>query len=468
VGLAAGAAWQAGVSDREHDLPPREAAAVPPPEVRTPLFSLRRIPIFLQEPEADRRLVAALESASSDLPADSCVAVTESGRSRYAHQAEAQLVPASTQKLLVGAAVLAVLGPDYRFTTRVLARATPVDGVIDGDVWLLGGGDPVLTTADYSERYDDVLPYTDVDMLAQQVQEAGVSTITGAVIGDESRFDSLRWVPSWPERFRPGNQTQSGPLSALSVNDGFSRWDPTRTSYGHGTPAAAPAEFAAAFFDDLLEARDLVIRRRAQAGVAPLDATHELASIQSPPLGDIVRQMLLTSDNMTAELLLKALSAEVEPPGGTAAGVALMRGAIEELGIDLAGSTSADGSGLDGGNRVSCGQLVAILDLAGGLGDAIDTGLAVAGESGTMRSRLVGTAAEGRVSGKTGTLRDAVSLAGRVESVAGRSLTFAILSNGYPMPEGVRTVHDRIVLDLVAYPDGPDLALLEPLPVTTR
>ena len=469
VALAVGSAWQARASDQEHDRPPREPSAIPPPEVRTPLLSVRRVPVFLQEPEADRRLIVSLEASATALPGDSCVAVSESGRARYGHLADRALVPASTQKILTGAAALALLGPDHRFTTRVVARVEPVEGVIDGDIWLVGSGDPLLTTEGYSERFDDPLPYTDIDLLAGQIADAGITTITGAVIGDESRFDGLRWVETWPERFRPGNQTQAGPLSALTVNDGFTRWDPEQTAYVYNTPAEEPAAFAAAFFDDLLEARNLVIRRVAQAGVVPLDATVELATIESPPLVDIVRQMLLTSDNMTAELLVKALGAQVEAPGSTAGGLAAMRGALEELGLDLAGSASADGSGLDTGNRVSCSLLVAILDgSTDEPGSLLDTGLAVAGESGTMSNRLVGTSAEGRVAAKTGTLRDVVSLAGRVETLGGRSLTFAVLSNAQPMPEEIRSIHDQVVLTLVGYPDGPDLSLLEPHPVVTR
>ena len=469
VALAVGSAWQARVSDQAHDRPPREASEIPPPEVRTPLFSIRRVPIFLQEPEADRRLLASLEESATALPADSCVAVSESGRERYGHLADRALVPASTQKLLTGAAALALLGPDHRFTTRVVARGAPVEGVVDGDVWLVGSGDPLLATGDYWGRFDDPLPFTDIDLLAAQMADAGITTITGAVIGDESRFDGLRWVETWPERFRPGNQTQSGPLSALTVNDGFARWDPERTAYAHNTPAADPAAFAAAFFDDLLEARDLVIRRVAQAGVVPLDATVELAAIESPPLADIVRQMLLTSDNMTAELLVKALGAEVESPGTTAGGLTAMRSALDDLGLDLSGSASADGSGLDTGNRVSCGLLVAILDTSiGGPGSLLESGLAVAGESGTMSKRLVGTSAEGRVAAKTGTLNDVVSLAGRVETLGDRSLTFAVLSNAESMPDDIRAIHDQVVLTLVGYPDGPDISLLEPHPVVTR
>jgi len=468
-GIAIFSVWQAWLSDQEHDRPPREPPTIPPPELRTPLLSVRRVPVFLQEPEADRRLVEDLTATAQTLPDLSCVAISELGRERYGHHADSLLVPASTQKLLTGVAAIGLLGPDYRFTTRLLTRSVPIDGVIEGDVWLVGSGDPLLASAEYSERYEDGLPFTDVGLLANQVAETGLTTITGAVIGDESLFDTVRFVPTWPERFRPGNQTQSGPLSALSINDGFTHWDSVRTSYGYNTPAVDPAQFAASYFDDLLEDRRIVIRRRPQAGVVPLDVTQEIASITSPPLSDIVRQMLLTSDNMTAELLLKALAAEQERPGSTNVGLSAMRDVLENLGVDLLGSVSADGSGLDNTNRISCAQLLGVLDASmQHLDGILHSGLPVAGESGTMRNRLVGSSAEGRVSAKTGTLRDVVSLAGRVETLEGRILTFAFLSNANPMPEGVRTLHDRLLLTLVSYPDGPDINLLEPLPVVTR
>ena len=96
--------------------------------------------------------------------------------------------------------------------------------------------------------------------------------------------------------------------------------------------------------------------------------------------------------------------------------------------------------------------------------DLVD-GMAVAGESGTMRGRLAGSSAEGRVRAKTGTLRDVNSLAGQVETLEGRKLSFAVLTNAEPLPDRVRRLHDRVALELVDYPSGPNLRLLEPLAV---
>jgi D-alanyl-D-alanine carboxypeptidase/D-alanyl-D-alanine-endopeptidase (penicillin-binding protein 4) len=82
-----------------------------------------------------------------------------------------------------------------------------------------------------------------------------------------------------------------------------------------------------------------------------------------------------------------------------------------------------------------------------------------------MRRRLVGSSAEGRARAKTGTLRDVTSLAGQVETIEGRVLSFAVLTNAEPLPDRVKRLHDQVVLKLVAYPSGPDLDLLGPLPV---
>ncbi len=459
-----GTAWQTRATDSAGDRPPVVVSNPPAASLATPLISVRRIPLFLQAPEADRRLVSDLEGVVSGLPNNSCVAVTEHGRLIYGANETAPLVPASTQKLVLALAALEKMGGDRIFSTKLLSRSAPVNGIVDGDVWLVGGGDPLLMTKDYVDRFDDSMAYTDMGLLADQVVDAGISSITGAVIGDESWFDSLRYVDTWPARFRPGQQNQTGPLSALSVNDGFTWWHAENTANGLNTPANDPAAFAAAFFDDLLEDRDMVIKRPAQAGIAPLDAVIELASIDSPPLTDIVNQMLVTSDNTTAELLLKALGAEVGPPGSTVKGTEVVLAALVAAGHDLTGIFAADGSGLDAGNRVTCDILTSLLEDTEH-GPSLVSSMAIAGLSGTMRRRLAGSSAEGRTRAKTGTLRDVASLVGQVESIEGRVLTFAVMTNAEPLPSGVKSLHDQVVLNLVTYPSGPDLELLVPLAV---
>ena len=163
--------------------------------------------------------------------------VLEDGRVINEPLSNEPVVPASTQKLLTAIALLDVFGPDHKFTTRVLSKTQPVNGLIEGDLWLIGGGDPLLMTAKYAERYKDPFPYTNIKDLVMLVVSDGINEIRGAVVGDESLFDEKRFVETWPERFRHTDQKQSGPLSALSLYAGFTRWVPIIESNGFYTPA---------------------------------------------------------------------------------------------------------------------------------------------------------------------------------------------------------------------------------------
>lgn len=462
---AGGAALQARAVDRASGPPLPAPVVASTVDLVTPVLSARRVPVFLQAPVADRALVAELDSVVGELPVASCLTVVEHGRILYAHRPNHLLVPASTQKLLTALAAFSILGPEYVFTTRVVARVPPVDGRIDGDIWLVGDGDPLLMTGDYAQRFEDPFPYTSLRQLATEVVDAGVTLVTGAVIGDESRFDRLRWVDTWPERFRAGAQNQTGPLSALSVNAGFVKWDPVNTSNGFSTPALDPAAHAAAVFDNLLEEQGMAIRRPAQSGVVPSDANIELARIESPSLRDVAAQMLIGSDNTTAELLLKSLAAVNTPPGTSVGGAIVAATALRERGHGGDGIQINDGSGLDPSNLVTCALLSGLFEDSE-YASYLTNALPVVGRSGTVRKRMAETAAVGRVRVKTGSLRDVLSLAGVVETVTGRTLAFAVVTNAESSGARVKAAHNQVVLELVPYPDGPPLELLEPLRTT--
>ena len=115
-------------------------------------------------------------------------------------------------------------------------------GVLDGDLVLIGGGDPLLATATYTDRYEQQPHFrTDIEELADAVVAAGITEINGAVLGDESRYDLERFVPEWPLRFTSADQNQTGPLSALTVNDAFVAFDPANTANSLSTAAPEPA-----------------------------------------------------------------------------------------------------------------------------------------------------------------------------------------------------------------------------------
>ena len=140
-----------------------------------------------------------------------------------------------------------------------------------------------------------------------------------------------------------------------------------------------------------------------------------------------------------------------------------MLATLEGAGHRVAEVVPHDGSGLDPDNRVTCSLLVDLLgdELYGGV--LVDS-LPVAGQQGTMKKRFVGTAGEGRVRAKTGTLREVSSLAGVVDTPAGRRLAFAVITNG-ELPFEIRELHEDLVLALLSYPEAPAAEVLQPRPV---
>ena len=182
--------------------------------VTTPLLSVRRAPVFLQAPLADGALVAGLEKrVTAPSPTDTCVVVREGGRIIYSKNEHKSVTPASNHKLLTAVVALDVLGADTRLRTRVLTDAPRTGGVVAGSLWLVGGGDPLLSTTAYvdrfNERYGYRPAYTDIGVLADRIAAAGVTEIRGDVIGDDRRYDQQRTVQSWPSRFRRAGSGRS-------------------------------------------------------------------------------------------------------------------------------------------------------------------------------------------------------------------------------------------------------------------
>src|SRR5690606_4223023 len=277
--IAGGAGWQAWQLDADLDdtAPAAAATSTPPATARTPVLSARRVPRWLQAPVADAALTAQLQEIVAASPPDTCLSVRRDGHVVFEHAGDTPLVPASTTKIVTGVAALQVPGPDTRFRTTVVAADAPADGVVTGDVWLVGGGDPVLATDDYIARYDEPQLHSDLEALADAVVAAGVQRIAGGIVGDESRYDTKRIVESWDPVFVRDHE--SGPLSALSVNDGFSSFPPTRSNLA-AVPADEPATHAAQVCTDLLVARGVTVAGAPRTGAAPSGAV-EVAAITS-------------------------------------------------------------------------------------------------------------------------------------------------------------------------------------------
>ena len=433
--------------------PARGDAAPLAPHV-TPVLSPRRLPGLLADAVADARLTRALDLALADPAlgaAKSCLVVDDRGRRLYAHQPDESLIPASNLKLLTATAALHDLGAGTRLRTEVRAQ---VDGAgnVAGDLWLVGGGDPLLGTGDYAatfERQPQV--FTPLEELARRVKAAGVNQIQGRVVGDETRYDTQRYLPTWKPGYIADNEI--GPESALTVNDNFSQWRPRHV------PAAHPATNAAEVFTNLLRANGVTVVGVPGEG-AVRAGTPVVASIESPPMTEITAQMVRESDNLTAELLTKELAHKAGHQGATATGVGVARSTLQKLGLSLTGLTAVDGSGLDRSNRATCNLLIAALEDAGDT-SPLARGLAVANRTGTLTKRFVGNPAAGKLRAKTGSLDGVAALSGFADTRGG-TLTFSLVVNGLPRDALGPQLWERVGALLVGWPDAPDPTELGP------
>jgi D-alanyl-D-alanine carboxypeptidase/D-alanyl-D-alanine-endopeptidase (penicillin-binding protein 4) len=449
------------VAVQEGSGTPTAVAGKKPAGPVTPVLSARRLAPYLVAPIADAALRAQLDEVVAASPEATCLTVSVGGRIIYAHNPDRALVPASTEKLVTAVAALAVLGRDTHFTTRVVAAAEPQDGVVDGDLVLVGGGDPLLATKPYVEHFRNQPQIrTSMEELADRVVAAGVRQVTGRVLGDESHFDSDRYPDTWPARY--AEQSQVGPLTALSVNDAFSAWPEQQTREGtvESTPSADPPTYAADQLTALLRARGVTVAGAPGAGQAPADAA-EIATIDSPPMTKVVDQLVTESDNQTAELLVKEMGRKESGQPTTAAGVAAVTREMEELGLARPGTRAADGSGLDETNAASCRLLMNILDQGGPEG-LVAHGLAIAGKTGTLADRFLDSPARERLHAKTGTLNTVTALTGFVRATQGPVLTFAYIANGEYVNPDLLHLQEDMGGELVVYPTGPPLKTLSP------
>jgi len=342
-----------------------------------------------------------------------------SGAVIYAHNDTMPVVPASNAKLPVALTALSRLGPAYRFHTELYGVGGRERATWDGDLVLKGFGDPTLATGDLLA-------------LARTIRARGIRRISGRVLGDESFYDRARGVPSWKHGFLG---FESPPLSALVV-DRASGW-----------PALSPPLLAAKALTLQLKLVGVTVDGRPGLGRAPTTAV-PLASDRSAPLASILRFMDHESDNFTAEMVLKQLSATTGEVGTTSGGAKIVQQTLTTLGVPLDGVRIADGSGLSPSDRITAAALIGILRAAWNdrtLREPFLRSLAVAGWSGTMSHRLPKLA--GIVKAKTGTTNLACSLSGYV----GNRFAFAIVENGSPVSYwSARQAQDRFVTLLAA------------------
>ena len=380
-------------------------------------------PTATAAPPLATRLAQSLAVPGISTTQSSAIAIDlATGQTLFTRNADRSLAPASNEKLTVTYAALVELGTSYRFRTALLGVGSQEENVWHGDVFLKGYGDPTLTSPE-------------LDGLAEQLTELGITRIDGRVLADESWFDAQRTAPGWKAAFFIN---ESPPLSALVVDRG--RYD--------GHTARQPALAAAGQFRRLL-LRHGITAGAVAVGRAPANA-YGLAQVESEPLPDVLKEMDRDSDNFMAELILKELGAEAGEAGTTGEGVRIVLRDLADAGVPLAGVRMFDGSGLSLDDRLTARALAALLVAAWNdvdLRNPFWAALPVAGVNGTLEDRMQRAPARGAVRAKTGTTNRASALSGYVRD----RYVFAVMQNGWPVSTwSARKAQDRFATTLAS------------------
>jgi D-alanyl-D-alanine carboxypeptidase len=342
------------------------------------------------------------------------VTIGDEGAFWYRHLATVPRIPASNEKLLLSMALLATIEPDRAIATRAMAVIEPADGVLDGDLWLVGHGDPEVTRAT-------------LDLLTEEVENAGLTRITGSVVGDTGPFARDWRAEGWKDYFTADEVPFP---TALTF----------RGNVGpEGRHIDDPELRAASYLTKALRRRGIEVVGKASMGT-PQGPLMKIATVSSAVLLGIVRRMDVDSINFDAEVLGKFLAFETSGTGSIAAAADAIDAFTSTNGAP--GFEHHDSSGLSYANRVTTQGMVRLLWSVDQQPWASDLRFALpTGGQGTLEGRL----GHVRVRAKTGTLSEISALSGWVWSEKIEDwVSFSILSSGLSKDEAVR-IEDAIV-----------------------
>jgi D-alanyl-D-alanine carboxypeptidase/D-alanyl-D-alanine-endopeptidase (penicillin-binding protein 4) len=462
------------------------------------------------------RLEAALEASGWAGDQWSVLVVSlDEGDTLFAHRPDAAVPPASNLKLFTVAAALDVLRPDYRYSTFLTATGPVEGGVLQGDLYVYGTGDPTI-----SDRFFD--SKTAVwEALADSLAEAGVSRIAGDLVGDASYFEGPAVGLGWETAYV--THTYAAAASALSFNENIvtmrvtpgpvggppnvqlvpggsvnlinraetvasgrgrirveregydtplvltGRMRRGETAQWRAVPVTNPPAFAVSVLEEVLEERGIVVDgaiRTIQDAESSLvtgqrvfaPATSEdpviqvLAVHRSPPLLEILDVINQRSHNLYADAVLRTVGRVATGRGSVASGASAVRAMLEDHGIREPVLAMDDGSGLSRLNRTSAGSIVALLT-AMAESQWEDAFEGTLPEAATSRGlrRMQRTSAAGNLRAKTGTIKGVSALSGYVRTRSGERLVFSILSHDVPSTWRAKRVEDRIGARLASY-----------------
>lgn len=419
----------------------------------------------------------------------------ESGAVLYERNANQLLSPASGTKVITTAAALDRWGPSHYFKTAVYTDGMLKDGVVQGNLYMKGFGDPYLVTETMYK-------------IVNHLVSAGIREVTGDVIADDTYLQDT-------ENAVTDQRAYSAPGGALSFNfntivafvrPGEKIGDPgnvfteprtefvrvvnqTRTVAGSGSTIGkhsaavsfadentltvfgdiginaeessvyrrmnSPALYTATVFREMLETHAVLIRGNVRKGVTPEGATtiHEFGLHNT---SFAVKSTNKWSNNFIAAQLLMIMGAEEHgTPGTDEKGLRVVKKFLQKTGVDSTGFVLYDGAGLDERNKISPAVLVQVLSYMYGsftLGPEFVSSLSIAGVDGTLEKRFRDSEAKGFLRMKDGYLWGISSLSGYARTAGGEVLVFSMITNGFDKNyyESVKQLERNIMETLVA------------------
>jgi D-alanyl-D-alanine carboxypeptidase/D-alanyl-D-alanine-endopeptidase (penicillin-binding protein 4) len=374
------------------------------------------------------------------------------GDTLYSKNAGKLFMPASNMKIVTSAAALTLLGPDYTYKTTFLTDGPVRDSLLDGDLIVIGRGDPTI-----SDNMRGVAT-TVMDALADSIRAHGIRQITGRLVRVGDAFpDSTRgygW--EWDDL---GEYYAAG-VDELIFNEGMAPTtlrpppDTVRDSAYSG-PAKDPATAYLNALNDAMIRKGITLDAGVLDSILPTPFKMDtLFTFVSLPMRNIIPALMKPSQNQIAEILLKTIGLERGGMGTADSARKIVAQQLLAWGVQPDGFVIRDGSGLSRHDHLTPETIVRVLDRM-----QQDTAFSVfynampiAGIDGTLKDRMKGTPAEGNVRAKTGSISFARSLSGYVTTADGERLIFSILANNWTTPSSVVTgVADQIAAALAAY-----------------
>lgn len=409
------------------------------------------------------------------------------GDTLFSANPDVLLKPASIMKMMTTGLALERFGPDHTFETGVLRDRPVTGGLLEGNLYLRGGGDPTLSLRFWQGE-------SPMDALARQVAAAGIKRVRGDIVADESAFTAERIPVGWKASYLMS--AYAAPVSALSLNENLV-WIVARADNGKAVveldPASStipisstvravagsggrivarrsaegitvsgtigsrsgprryslvvqePPTFAAGALHASLRKAGVDVEGSVRTGATPKGA-ETVALVRSLPLAHMVSYMNRESINHFAELLYRNAAHDESRVGSAPAALEALRGFLSaKAGTRPGDIRVVDGSGLSEADSLTSRAMVQLLAYAhkAAWGSVFHASMPVAGESELMRRRMRSTPAQGNLHAKTGATNTVVSLAGYVTALNGEVLAFSFIYNGRER-SGARAAMDRM------------------------